>query len=495
MDTPPPPILPPASSTPPQKSGSRKVLFILLGCGGLLLLTFVAMAAVGLWWYFSSRSEGKSGSSASTSGAQGLGVGATLSQYQKAAGSACIIGPDGTWHAVFQEMSNYGQPLFIYHRASRDGGRTWSPAVPISEDGTGNGAGYPQMGKDHLGNVYAAWIRFGKGGHVVTSATLDGPGGYTEGTVTLRRWNGSGWDAPLTVGTPESVTSFYLFNAADGSLQVVWNEPLGMIAQCPVAGGNGVQLVAAGELPSDNPTWSRPGNLAAVPDGKGGTIVLAEIKADNMQQLIYIADGQYYSLANDPKSQTRNTFNFPSRMFVDSAGKVHVLYIPYPLGSATSQLWDIDPSTRQHTVVFSGITGTGKETIQNFQFVASNDGTAHVTVQFSDEAAYTADTTDIAAISFDGSRWSAPRVLTGNARGESFAHKEMPGGNVAVLDKYYAKHASLALDAKGKVRALATIDNRSIFSSGSYEKHGGRDYNVTFGGSVSQPSVYVLPWE
>jgi hypothetical protein len=65
---------------------------------------------------------------------------------------------------------------------------------------------------------------------------------------------------------------------------------------------------------------------------------------------------------------------------------------------------------------------------------------------------------------------------------------------VAVLERYYARHASMALDAKGQVHALATIDAQSSFSSGTYQQHSGTNYNVVSGATISQPSVYVLPW-
>lgn len=486
-----PPPLPPTA----KKSSGQTAL--ILGCAGILLLGATVLVIAAAWWFISSRNAGKGGSSGlfsvsgkDSSSDNGLGVGAEISQYKHAGGSACVIGPDGAWHAVFQEKSTYGKPVFIYHRTSRDGGRTWSAPIAISDDGTGNGSGYPQMGKDNQGNVFAAWVRFGQGGMAAAESTLDGPGGYVEGTLMLRRWNGSGWDGPMTVGSAESVCSFCMYNALDGSLKIVWGEKGGVILECPTSGGNATQIVAAGVLPTDNATYGRPGNLAAWPDNKGGVILLAELKTENTQQLILWHDGQYTPLAADPKYQTRNTFNFPAQLFADASGRLHIVYIPYPQGRAQAELWDIDPTSGQHTVIFSG--KNGKETIERFQLVSDGRGTAHVALQVND--GNTSDATDIAALSFAGGVWSQPRGLTGNSRAESFFQKDLPGGDVAVLSRYYAKHTSMALDASGKVHALATIDCMSSFSTGSHQVVGGQNYNVVSGASVSEPSVYVLPW-
>ncbi len=88
-------------------------------------------------------------------------------------------------------MPAYGKPVFIFHRFSKDGGKTWSVAENISNDNTGNGAGFPRLACDAQGMVYAAWIRFGAGGRAVAEPTLDGPGGYQPGTLdpaALQRW-------------------------------------------------------------------------------------------------------------------------------------------------------------------------------------------------------------------------------------------------------------------------------------------------------------------
>ncbi len=482
----------------PTKYSNKTVVFVALGCGGALILAVIAVIVVAAFLInvkkpSSSSSTSQNGSSGGTGAADNsLGVGTKLSQFNHAAGSACVIGPDGTWHAVFQEKATYGKPVFIWHRTSRDGGASWSAPVAISEDGTGNGSGYPQMGKDAQGNVFAAWVRFGKDGMVYSESTLDGPGGYTEGTLMLRRWNGSSWGDILTVGTVSSVCSFTLFNAVDNSLHVVWGEKGGIVAHCPATGGDGTVIVPENGISSDNPTYNRPTNLCAIPDNKGGVILLAERKFQNVQELILWHDGSLVSVASDPKFQTRNTFNHPSQMFADATGRIHVIHIPFFDTTSKAELWDIDPQTGKHTVIF---TGPGpKDSIENFQLVVGNGGVAHVAVQWSNGPRGLGNSTDVAALSFDGSKWSAPRGLTGNSRSESFFHKDLPGGEVAVLERYHARHASLALDAKGRVHALVTINALSTFSTGTYQQSGGRNYNVVSGASVSEPSLYVLPW-
>lgn len=423
----------------------------------------------------------------------GLGTGAKLSQFDQAGGSACVIGPDGTWHAVFQECASFNQPLYIYHRMSRDGGRTWSAPQDLTDDGTGNGAGFPQMAVDAQGQVYAAWVRFGQQGRVIGQASLDGPGGYEQGTLTVRRWTGSGWGAPTTVGTAEKITTFSLVNARDGSVQVVWVDEGSMIMQAPINGGGARVLVEGNAIPGNHmgSLYGRLTNLAAAPLGDGSMAVLVERKHENQQELVLWQQGQVHVLYSDPKYMNRNTFMYPPRMFADASGSLHVVYIPHPQDAGREEVRDLDLATGQQRVIFAGSAGNA---IPGFQLVAAG-GRAHVAVQLGAPARSASQTTDVGAVSFDGAKWSAPRILTGLTRGQSFNHTNLPGGEISSSQRYHAAHASMALDGAGRVHALTTIKVISVVSAGSYQNVGGTNYNVVSGGSFSEPALFVLPWE
>ncbi len=421
-----------------------------------------------------------------------LGLGAVLSRFNHAGGSACVIGPDGAWHAVFQEWETHGSPMLIYHTTSRDGGQSWTTPQDLTNDDSGNGAGFPQMAMDAQGRIFAAWIRFGEQGRVIAQPTLDGPGGYVAGTLTVRQWTGSGWSQPRVMGTPEKIISFCLVQALDGSLQVVWEERGCAILQGSAAGGGTTVLAPEGAIPGayNDPSYNRLRNIAAVQLRDGGMVVTAERKFENQQQLVMWHGGRFQVLYSDPASYNRNTFNHPAQIFADASGRLHVIYIPHPKDAGREEVRDLDPMTGQQVVIFAGSAGNP---IPSFQLVAAG-GRAHVAVQMGAPPGSTSSATDVGAVSFDGTTWSAPRMLTGVARGQSYSHTDLPGGDVASGQRYYASHASMALDRSGRVHALTTINAVSIISSGSQETVGGKDYNVVFGGSMSEPALFVLPW-
>ena len=111
--------------------------------------------------------------------------GQTLTQFEKAGLVDLLIDKSGKYHAVFQESPDHGKPTFIYYASSVNKGATWSKAVNISNDNSGNGAGYPRILQDIAGNIYAIWKRYGnkKSNYPIPSVILDGPGGYTFGTL------------------------------------------------------------------------------------------------------------------------------------------------------------------------------------------------------------------------------------------------------------------------------------------------------------------------
>jgi len=487
-----PPTLPPVSPPSTSSQGKNSKSCVLLGCAALfLLLLGVGLVVAAGFWFYGRRAVELEGQGGDTSQAADLGFGAKLSQYELSGGSASVIGPDGAWHVVFQEMPAYGKPVFIYHRFSTDGGKTWSVAENISNDNTGNGAGFPRLGCDAQGALYAAWVRFGVGGRAVTESTLDGPGGYQPGTLTLRRCSGGAWSPPFTFGTPEKVASFCMFTGANGVPHLLWVDEGSAVMEAAAQNGSPTVVAPAGAIAVDNPLI-RPNNLSAMVDPRGAVLFTGERKFQNAQQLFFWAGGQVQVLAAEPKYETRNTFNHPAQIFEDSHSTLHVIYVPNPKLTEHQEVWDMDPATGKHQVIFSG--RDGEETVQSFQ-VAARDGRAHVILEWSAKPAIVADSTELVEVSFDGASWSPARGLTGNARAEKFFFKDLHRGNdVAVSTRYHAKHASAAMDAMGNVSLVGTISAYSVFGSGSLERYSGTTYKVTTVGSVAHPSLYVVQW-
>ena len=84
-----------------------------------------------------------------------------ISQFERAGLCDFLIDKSGVYHVVFQESPDNGKPIFIYYSSSSDKGESWSKPIALSNDQTGNGAGYARILQDGKGDIYAIWKRYG----------------------------------------------------------------------------------------------------------------------------------------------------------------------------------------------------------------------------------------------------------------------------------------------------------------------------------------------
>jgi hypothetical protein len=251
-------------------------------------------------------------------------------------------------------------------------------------------------------------------------------------------------------------------------------------------------VAAPGTIPGFN-VFQFGRSVSALADARGNVFFIAERHDNNSQQLfLWVAGAAPSPLLTDPKYDTRNTFNSPAQMFADAKGRVHVICQPNPKVTEHSELWDIDPATGGHQVIFAG--RDGKETIQSFQILA-RDGMARVVMEWSAKPAIVADCTDFVAIEFDGHSWLAAHGLTGNARAAQFFYKDTSAlTGVGMSTSYHAKHASMAINGQGNIQMLGTISAYTVLGMNGLQSHSGSTYRVTSTTSTAQYSLYVIQW-
>jgi hypothetical protein len=251
-------------------------------------------------------------------------------------------------------------------------------------------------------------------------------------------------------------------------------------------------VVAPGTIPGSN-EFQFGRCLSALTDVRGNIFFTAERHDNNSQQLFLWGEGNAVRpLLTDPKFDTRNTFNSPAQMFADPTGRIHVICQPNPKVTEHSEVWDIDPATGAHQVIFAG--RDGQETIQGFQVLA-RDGLAHVVMEWSAKPAIVAQSTEFIAIEFDGATWLAVKGLTGNSRAEKFFYKDTSAlTGVGVGTSYHARHASMAINGQGNIQMLGTISAYTVLGMNGLQSHGGATYRVTSTTSTAQYSLYVIQW-
>ncbi len=423
-----------------------------------------------------------------------------ISQFEKADVCDLLIDKSGVYHAVFRESPDYGKPTFIYYASSSNKGTTWTKPVNISNDNTGNGAGYPRIMQDASGRIYAIWKRYGTNVNhfAVPDVLLDGPGGYTGGTLFYKVLNGGAWSAQVKLHEAEGVqNSWFATLSSKGEIAVFWTEPTPELGKqtegVPWYYCDYVRFATLnGTSPSALTDFNQPTPLPAgrgYPAEKNGAINLNgyidkntgsvrfvyEENPDGIQQIEYYDGKTQRVVYSYPKYTEGNTFHSPAKLLVDEKGNDHLIFIPPAKALESEQLWDINLATNQTNVLVS--IQQPRVSIRGMQATQGPNGAMAVTF----EAGTLSGNTEGFGLFYQGGTWKNVG-LTNNASKEKFFSKEFIGlggyrTSISTLTKYNSQFGSVAYDANGKKAMLMTIG--AYWIGGAY--------------STNSPSVVFIP--
>ncbi len=452
-----------------------------------------------------------------------------LTQYDLAGFCDLAVGPDGGLHALFTERPAHGKPLYLYYRASTDGGRSWTDALNLSDDESGQDAGYARLFFDGKGRLYAAWR------YVPLNSLLDGPGGRAPGRLVYRCHDGGKWSPRVRLGDDQVPTfSWFAAVAPDGRAHVVWSQiaadalaALGWatadyanrVRQATLDGPavTGVKdliapralltapeqqkLRAAGQYPKYEDTRpSQQGlvNLRGYITAEGAARFIAErpgipgpLGATTGRQIVRWDGTKLVALYTFEKYRTYNTFNDPPALLVDAAGKEHLIRAPekaekpcvrdYPVGAAELG----DPAD-----VIRPTSGPGA--ILNWQAHQLPGGRMAVTAALSQKGGYDpSDTQLYVSFSDEGGKWSAPVRIT--PREPKAAPAPGPGHPVTVLVEHRPRFAALAQGKDGRP-GLLVIDSANFLAGVAVKtitSSGVRDVTATIP-RTEHPAVFFV---
>lgn len=419
-----------------------------------------------------------------------------ISQFEKAGLCDLLIDKAGTFHAVFQESPDYGKPVFIYYSSSANKGATWSKPVTISNDNTGNGSGYPRILQDGSGQIYAIWKRYGNTAtkYAIPSVILDGPGGYTSGTLFYKVLSGGSWSNAVQLNEVEGCqNSWFATLNTQGNVQVFWTQPSWESVKnswltwyyCDflrTVSLNGTNRSAFQDLNTPTPP-AYAGGAPASKEGvlsmngyidKAGSVhFISEDELDGVQQIQYYDGKSQRVVYSYPKYNAGNTFNHPPKLLVDEKGQDHLVFRPSAATLESEQIWDINLITNQ-TNVLASIQKPGVK-IVGFQANQGPNGAMAVTF----EAGTLSGNTEAFGLYYANGAWKNVG-LTNNASKEKFFTKDFIGlggyrTNISTLTKYNSQFGAVAYDGAGRKSMLMTI----------------AAYSVGFG--ISSPSLVYLP--
>lgn len=413
--------------------------------------------------------------------------GVRLSQFERAGETDLLIDRNNVLHAVFQESPDFGKPVFIYYTSSSNNGASWSKPVAISNDESGNGAGPPVIVQDGNGAIYVIWKRYGNKGskYPVKEVTLDGRGGYVNGTLFYKVLQAGQWSEIYPVSQEiGSQYSWFAFVNNKGQLYVCWNEVspqsvqnnwqmwyyadwvrFGILGLTGVTARAEVAPPAAPKISGGAPPENGVINLHGYADAEGNVhyTYTRRDPADKKQEKIYYYDGRAHKeVYAYPLNSNQNHFMHPPRLLYDDKGVDHIVFRPSSTNLESEQIWDITPVNNKKTIIAD--ISTKGYSISGFQAHQSAPGKMTTCVEFGG----TGESGEAMGLFYDAVRKSwIPRALTKNAGKGSFKYTRLtPLAYLSTLTTYLAQAATVVTGKDGKRKMLLTLAVRT--STGGY---------------------------
>ncbi len=411
-------------------------------------------------------------------------TGLKLSQYDALIDSPNLaVTSDGVIHLAFierQAISPYN--LFVFHRQSADGGKTWSDPKDLSEDMPNFGIDHCRLIVDSQDRVYIIW-RTGESEGLA-------PGNYY-GNLVYRVLNHGKWSKIIPIHPPgtsssQNIGSLFYFAGVDasGHAQVAWNTCPDTFHSNEVTGG-GLHLAGIGnglvfQASLDGSTPPQPKQVFMTPITVDPNNKVYGKKCDDLSSLDgyfdasgaprFIAIDQpvptpyndaRYALIEDGKITPAVTLpgNYmyvwlnPPRLLLDSQGRRHVIAL-YGAGEHPNFRDYTLGSDDEPTVILSakGLKGT----CMGFQAYQGPSGHMAVVMQTTDAGFNDAGDTWISVS--DGGAWSPPVCVTANAARATWVAKNKGRLlNVATGDHYGPGPGAVAFDKDGHL-LLALIN-------------------------------------
>lgn len=419
----------------------------------------------------------------------GGGAMVKLSTFGRSEFCSIAAGPDGTLHAIFTDSPAIGKPHYLYYRASKDAGATWSDPKNLSDDESGLSAAYCRAIFDGNGRLYAIWkYHFNE--------LLDGPGGYSAGVLAYRCLDGGNWSKIIRFNDkPHPMTSWFAALGPDKTVNVIWSQlntdvdwtgkaalpgyanllnqsrldgttlsqPKHLIDAKPVPTDDQIKAARAANhpIPYQDQSPQRNGlwNLRGYIDSTGSPHIICEHepvrdpKITGQLTMLFTA-GKLSKVYEYQVYKTYNNFNNPPTLLLDGKSKEHLIRSPEEDKSEHASLRDYSVSPdgiSDPDEIIAPNSGPGK--ITHWQASSLADGRLAAMASLSQKGGYNPDDIDLYLTLFDGANWSEPINVTDNSARTKFSTNAG-----ASIQSTYAPTYSEAISLKDGGVALLMVN-------------------------------------
>jgi hypothetical protein len=456
-----------------------------------------------------------------------------ISQYGGSLYCSIACGADGTLHAIYTDRADPTKVAYLYYRASKDSGATWSEPKNLSDDESGLSAYYCRCMVDGKGRVYAIWKYLS-----AASDSLDGPGSSGCGILAYRCNNGGTWSKTIRL-TSKKVpsTSFFAAPGPDGAVNLVWAQgnpdvdweprggvspqganmiqqavldgdtaptPKGLIVPAPIptaeqiaaAHAAGHDIPYADQYPKSDGLWDLRGYI----DASGAAHFIGDHyqiypsppdDPNNGPYIVYFDGKQPHKLFEYEHSGGQLNTNNPWTLLLDAHGKEHVFRTPVKAEKDAVRDYAVDKGQLGDSIdVIAPDKPTGK--IVDWQATKLTDGRMAVTAALSQKGGWAPDDVDlyISTSTGDG-KWSAPVNLTSNESRKAFMSKETAAGGVMTSDSYRPDFAEAVQLKDGSLGVLMVNTDKTLLGiTNSGVTGSGQTVGSLASGSTAAPWVF-----
>lgn len=374
---------------------------------------------------------------------------ATLSEYQDAAWPSLAVGPDGVWHAAWQDKRKDEIWTRLFYSRSTDG-VTWSEPEVLSDGTRDDYIDVVKMVVDGAGRPSIFYTH--------PPASTVGPSGYTNSNLFVISGGPGAWSEPARIGAEDGVFGWFACADPNGGVHAIYSRDLrdkyhsqfeaGTIDHVVINGG----AVGPARTLVSIPKEEAPGVIR----NSGFTHLTGTVAADGTvhwlalrqdfnvgtlenAQLVIGRDGELGSLGQ--VTDTSGWTLWMPTLAADAQGRIHVLLYSRTRREGQALLDVLPYENAEQRVIF--------ETPDDLKFirydVSNSRGTMAITM-----VAETTEGRDLYLTTSDGGPWSELRNVTDNA-----ARTALTDGPAATaLTKYSARSASVAVAPDGTMGVL-----------------------------------------
>lgn len=399
---------------------------------------------------------------------------------------------------------------FLYYRASRDGGKSWTTPTNLSEVLPNTPVSTTRLLADASRRIYAIW----RTTFTMNSSNAPSSQGDSYNLVYRVLENGT-WSKAIYIHPPTTMqqqhfgsSSWFAANEpSTGRVQVIWNTSpaprhpesyfFGMVAP-------GIRLGAVMRVVLDGSNLSAPQEFFHTPIGKRpgesspscegfdmingyldaagqphflGQVLQPGVSPEPADRFQLVENNQQYAALELPGT-SYTYWHYPPTLLLDAQGRRHVVTM-YQYGERQSVRDYVLGSNAEPQVVRATTAGTGK--VMGVQAFQGPGGRMAALMQMADTDPL--KDAELYLSTSTGNGWSTPINLTNNKGRVAFKDTQTGSrSSVSTMSSWYPGDGAAAFDPSGHVYVAYIVNRKDLFSQNAF--------GVTLaGGSSGQPNL------